>query len=122
MLPMINWKPMKVQVALEENKSGLAEAVSGIISINGGNKGEKVKSYEIELIGTDKSKVHVISSRVILCSRKCARKEKTEIPFSLNCPEGLPVHLSYTVRVIITMENEQPITREVPFNPGLSPR
>ncbi|MGD6802670.1 hypothetical protein FZC79_04935 [Rossellomorea vietnamensis] len=115
-------KHAQLSLAIENKSWNLGERVSGVMTIGTHLKKEKVKGYEVELIGKDQSNTSVFNDRHVLCSKECTRQERTEIPFNMTIPHDLPAHMSYYVRVGIIFENAPTAIKEEPILIGFNVR
>ncbi|MFP7299428.1 sporulation protein [Neobacillus niacini] len=109
----------KTMVHLDKQVYEAGSVINGTIEITGGLLKNKIKRYDIDLVGIDSQAVveETFNSHSVFCSLECCPNQKGKITFLINVPEDIHSNQStfqYSLLINIDLGNANNITQSVP--------
>jgi sporulation-control protein spo0M len=110
----------KTIVHLDKNVYEAGSVINGTIEITGGLLKNKIKRYDIDLIGID-SNAHIeetFNSHSVFCSHECIPNQKGTIAFLMNVPDdiqNISDSFQYSLLINIDLGNSNNITQSLPI-------
>lgn len=109
----------KTMVHLDKKVYEAGSVINGTIEITGGLLKNKIKRYDIDLVGVD-SKAFIeetINSHSVFCSLECSPNQTGKISFFIDVPEEIKIHntFQYSLMINIDLGNANNITQNVPI-------
>jgi sporulation-control protein spo0M len=110
----------KTMVHLDKQVYEAGSVINGTIEITGGLIKNKIKRYDIDLIGID-SKAFVeetLNSHSVFCSLECCPNQTGKITFIIDVPDDIQSKQStyqYNLMINIDLGNANNITQSVPI-------
>ncbi|MBM7656078.1 sporulation-control protein spo0M [Neobacillus cucumis] len=110
----------KAIINLDKQIYEVGNNINGTIDVKGGILKNKVKRYDIDLIGTDKNslKEETINSHTVLFDYSNLPSKSVSIPFSFYLPESIKNYINssqYKLMIRIVLENSKSIIQYLPI-------
>jgi sporulation-control protein spo0M len=113
----------KTMVHLDKQVYEAGSIINGTIEITGGLLKNKIKRYDIDLVGVD-SKAFVeetLNSHSVFCSLECSPNQTGRITFFIDVPDDIKKNqntFQYSLMINIDLGNANNITQNVPIMIG----
>jgi sporulation-control protein spo0M len=110
----------KTNIHLDKKVYEAGSDINGTIEVTGGLLKNKIKRYDIDLIGFD-SNAHIeetLTSHSVFCSHECIPNETGTITFLISVPEDIPRisnSVQYSLMINIDLGNSNSITQNLPI-------
>jgi sporulation-control protein spo0M len=110
----------KTMIHLDKQVYEAGSVINGTIEITGGLVKNKIKRYDIDLVGID-SKAFVeetLNSHSVFCSHECKPNETGKITFLIDVPDEIQTNqntFQYSLMINIDLGNANNITQSVPI-------
>jgi sporulation-control protein spo0M len=110
----------KTMIHLDKQVYEAGSVINGTIEITGGLVKNKIKRYDIDLVGID-SKAFVeetLNSHSVFCSHECIPNQTGKITFLIDVPDEIhndPNTFQYSLMINIDLGNANNITQSVPI-------
>ncbi len=110
----------KTIVSLDKNMYEVGSVINGTIEIHGGFMKNKIKRYDIDLIGIDSNTLieETINTHSVFCSLECSPNQTGTITFIINVPENvrqLSSTFQYSLTINMDLGNSNNITQSLPI-------
>lgn len=110
----------KTMIHLDKNVYEVGSVINGTIEITGGLLKNKIKRYDIDLIGIDSKDLveETLNSHSVFCSLECCPNQTDKISFLLNVPNEIKDYdhlIEYSLMINIDLGNANNITQTVPI-------
>ncbi|MEH7114884.1 sporulation protein [Neobacillus niacini] len=110
----------KTNVHLDKQVYEAGSVINGTIEITGGLLKNKIKRYDIDLVGIDSLAFveETLNSHSVFCSLECSPNQTGKITFLLDVPDEIQHHqntFQYSLTVNIDFGNANNITQSVPI-------
>jgi sporulation-control protein spo0M len=110
----------KTMVHLDKQVYEAGSAINGTIEITGGLIKNKIKRYDIDLIGIDSQAFveETLNSHSVFCSLECCPNQTGKITFIIDVPDDIQSKQStyqYNLMINIDLGNANNITQSVPI-------
>lgn len=110
----------KTIVSLDKNMYEVGSVINGTIEIQGGFMKNKIKRYDIDLIGIDSNTLieETINTHSVFCSFECYPNQTGTITFIINVPENvrqLSSTFQYSLTINMDLGNSNNITQSLPI-------
>jgi sporulation-control protein spo0M len=110
----------KTLVHLDKNVYEAGSVINGTIEITGGLLKNKIKRYDIDLVGIDSQAFveEIVNSHSVFCSLECSPNQTGKISFLINVPDDIKKNqnsLNYSLIINIDLGNANNITQNVPI-------
>ncbi|MEH7177716.1 sporulation protein [Neobacillus vireti] len=110
----------KTMVHLDKQVYEAGSVINGTIEITGGLLKNKIKRYDIDLIGIDSQAFveETLNSHSVFCSLECSPNQTGKIPFLLDIPDEVQYNedtFKYSLLINIDLGNANNITQSVPI-------
>jgi sporulation-control protein spo0M len=113
----------KTMVHLDKQVYEAGSVINGTIEITGGLLKNKIKRYDIDLVGIDSQAFieETLNSHSVFCSLECCPNQTGKITFLINVPDDIQINQNttqYSLLVNIDLGNANNITQSVPIMIG----
>jgi sporulation-control protein spo0M len=110
----------KTMVHLDKKVYEAGSVINGTIEITGGLIKNKIKRYDIDLVGIDSQAFveEIVNSHSVFCSLECSPNQTGKISFLINVPDDIKINQStfnYSLIINIDLGNANNITQNVPI-------
>jgi sporulation-control protein spo0M len=110
----------KTMVHLDKKVYEAGSVINGTIEITGGLIKNKIKRYDIDLVGIDSQAFveEIVNSHSVFCSLECSPNQKGKISFLINVPDDIKKDqntFNYSLIINIDLGNANNITQNVPI-------
>lgn len=110
----------KTMVHLDKQVYEAGSDINGTIEITGGLLKNKIKRYDIDLIGIDSQAFveETLNSHSVFCSLECSPNQTGKITFIINVPDDIQNNantVQYSLMINIDLGNANSITQSVPI-------
>ncbi|MDQ0976443.1 sporulation protein [Neobacillus sp. 179-J 1A1 HS] len=113
----------KTMVHLDKQVYEAGSIINGTIEITGGLLKNKIKRYDIDLVGVDSNSFveETLNSHSVFCSLECSPNQTGKITFFIDVPEEIKKNhhtFQYSLMINIDLGNANNITQNVPVMIG----
>jgi sporulation-control protein spo0M len=113
----------KTMVHLDKQVYEAGSIINGTIEITGGLLKNKIKRYDIDLVGVDSNSFEeeTLNSHSVFCSLECSPNQTGKITFFIDVPDDIKKNhhtLQYSLMINIDLGNANNITQNVPVMIG----
>jgi sporulation-control protein spo0M len=110
----------KTMVHLDKKVYEAGSVINGTIEITGGLIKNKIKRYDIDLVGIDSQAFveEIVNSHSVFCSLESSPNQTGKISFLINVPDDIKTNQStfnYSLIINIDLGNANNITQNVPI-------
>jgi sporulation-control protein spo0M len=110
----------KTNVHLDKQVYEVGSVINGTIEITGGLLKNKIKRYDIDLVGIDSQAFveETLNSHSVFCSLECSPNQTGKITFLLDVPVEIQHNqdsCQYSLMINIDLGNANNITQSVPI-------
>jgi sporulation-control protein spo0M len=110
----------KTMVHLDKKVYEAGSVINGTIEITGGLIKNKIKRYDIDLVGIDSQAFveEIVNSHSVFCSLECSPNQTGKISFLINVPNDIKKDqntFNYSLIINIDLGNANNITQNVPI-------
>jgi sporulation-control protein spo0M len=110
----------KTMVHLDKKVYEAGSVINGTIEITGGLIKNKIKRYDIDLVGIDSQAFveEIVNSHSVFCSLECSPNQTGKISFLINVPDDIKKNqktFNYSLIINIDLGNANNITQNVPI-------
>ncbi|MEH6995968.1 hypothetical protein V7075_25255 [Neobacillus drentensis] len=110
----------KTMVHLDKKVYEAGSVINGTIEITGGLIKNKIKRYDIDLVGIDSQALveEIVNSHSVFCSLECSPNQTGKISFLINVPDDIKKDqntFNYSLIINIDLGNANNITQNVPI-------
>jgi sporulation-control protein spo0M len=110
----------KTMVHLDKKVYEAGSVINGTIEITGGLIKNKIKRYDIDLVGIDSQAFveEIVNSHSVFCSLECSPNQTGKISFLINVPDDIKKDqntFNYSLIINIDLGNANNITQNVPI-------
>jgi sporulation-control protein spo0M len=110
----------KTMVHLDKKVYEAGSVINGTIEITGGLIKNKIKRYDIDLVGIDSQAFveEIVNSHSVFCSLECSPNQMGKISFLINVPDDIKKDqntFNYSLIINIDLGNANNITQNVPI-------
>lgn len=110
----------KTMVHLDKKVYEAGSVINGTIEITGGLLKNKIKRYDIDLVGIDSQAFveEIVNSHSVFCSLECSPNQTGKISFLINVPDDIKKNqetFNYSLIINIDLGNANNITQNVPI-------
>jgi sporulation-control protein spo0M len=111
----------KTMVHLDKQVYEAGSIINGTIEITGGLLKNKIKRYDIDLVGVDSEAFveETLNSHSVFCSLECSPNQTGKITFFIDVPDDIKKNtFQYSLMINIDLGNANNITQNVPIMIG----
>lgn len=113
----------KTMVHLDKQIYEAGSVINGTIEITGGLLKNKIKRYDIDLVGIDSHEFveETLNSHSVFCSLECNPNQTGKISFLIDVPDDIHNYrrtFQYSLMINIDLGNANNITQSVPIMIG----
>lgn len=110
----------KTNVHLDKQVYEAGSVINGTIEITGGLLKNKIKRYDIDLVGIDSQAFveETLNSHSVFCSLECSPNQTGKITFLIDVPDEIQTNQNscqYSLMINIDLGNANNITQNVPI-------
>jgi len=108
----------KADIQLDKNAYPVGSNIKGSIELKGGLLKNKVKRFDIDLVGRDLNtkQEETMNSHTVLFNVSSLPDKSEAIPFSFYIPVEIKTALQYILMINIVLENTKCITKNIPIS------
>lgn len=110
----------KTMVHLDKQEYAAGSVINGTIEITGGLVKNKIKRYDIDLVGIDSHAFveETFNSHSVFCSLESSPNKTGRITFLIDVPNEIQNNLQFSLMINIDLGNANNITQSVPIKIG----